>query len=107
MAEPEFTATDVRIDTGARSLTRAGRIRISGGGPGLPTGQGSEIAGAPVRPTRVSSPFLAPRGRASAVLGGRRHLLTLGENDPAPGVPGSPAARPFRRAVHGAAGRTG
>ncbi|WP_324787867.1 hypothetical protein [Streptomyces sp. H51] len=103
MAEPEFTATGVRIGKRLRSLTRAGQVRISGGRVELLTSYGSEIDSAPVRAVRASRPWFAPQDRALADLGGKRYLLTLGDHDPVPGEPGPPAARRFIEAVRNAA----
>ncbi len=105
MAEPEFTATGVRIGKRLRSLTRAGQVRISGGRVELLTSAGSEIDSAPVREVRASRPWFAPEDRAFADLDGTRYLLTLGEGDPAPGEPGPPSAHRFIEAVRRAAGR--
>jgi hypothetical protein len=105
MAEPEFRATGVRIGKRLRSLTRAGQVRISGGRLELLTSYGSEIDSAPVQAVRASKPWFAPEDRALADLNGKRYLLTLGEQDPAPGEPGPPAARRFIEAVRRAAGR--
>ncbi|MFE2042124.1 hypothetical protein ACFXAZ_14570 [Streptomyces sp. NPDC059477] len=105
MAEPEFTASGVRIGRGLRSLTRAGQVRISGGRLVLLTSYGSEIDSAPVRAVRASKPWFAPDDRALADLNGTRYLLTLGEDDPPPGQPGPPAARRFIEAVRRASGR--
>ncbi|MFV0137526.1 hypothetical protein ACLGIH_30785 [Streptomyces sp. HMX87] len=107
MAEPEFTATGVRIDKRLRSLTRAGQVRISGGRLELLTSYGTEIDSAPVQAVRASRPWFAAGDRALADLGGKRYLLTLKENDPAPGEPGPPAAHRFIEAVRRAAGRSG
>ncbi|WP_306190646.1 MULTISPECIES: hypothetical protein [unclassified Streptomyces] len=107
MAEPEFTATGVRIARRLRSLTRAGRIRISDGRLELLTSYGSEIDSAPVRAVRASRPWLGPADRALADLNGNRYSLTLGAADPAAGEPGPPAARRFVEAVRRAAGRGG
>jgi hypothetical protein len=107
MAEPEFTATGVRIGKGLRSLTRAGQIRISGGRLELLTSYGSEIDSAPLKAVRASRPWFGSEDRAVADLGGKRYVLTLGEHDPAPGEPGPPAARRFLEAVRRAAGRNG
>ncbi|MFI1165530.1 hypothetical protein ACH4UM_18430 [Streptomyces sp. NPDC020801] len=107
MAEPEFTATGVRIGRGLRSLTRAGQVRISDGRLELLTSYGSEIDSAPLRTVRASKPWFAPDDRALADLDGTRYVLTLGDHDPAPGEPGPPAARRFIEAVHRAAGRGG
>ncbi|MEW2133743.1 hypothetical protein [Streptomyces sp. NPDC005435] len=103
MAEPEFTARGVRIGKGLRSLTRAGKVRISDGRVELLNSYDSEIDSAPVQSVRASKPWFAPGGRARAELNGRRYELTLGEQDPAPGEPGPPAARRFIDAVRRAA----
>ncbi|MEU2880897.1 hypothetical protein, partial [Streptomyces sp. NPDC007070] len=70
MAEPEFTATGVRIARRLRSLTRAGRVRISDGRLELLTSYGTVIDSAPVSAVRASRPWLGPDGRAR---GGRGH----------------------------------
>jgi hypothetical protein len=107
MAEPEFTATGVRIGKRLRSLTRAGPVRISDGRLELLTSYGSEIDSAPVQAVRASKPWFAPEDRALADVNGTRYSLTLGEHDPAPGRPGPPSARRFIEAVRRAAGRNG
>ncbi|MEU0743394.1 hypothetical protein [Streptomyces sp. NPDC006134] len=104
MAEPEFTATGVRIDQRLRSLTRAGQVRISDGRLELLTSYGSVIDSAPVQAVRASRPWFAGEDRALAELDGKRYVLTLGESDPAPGEPGPPPARRFIEAVRKAAG---
>ncbi|WP_112467528.1 hypothetical protein [Streptomyces triticisoli] len=103
MAEPEFTATGVRIGKRLRSLTRAGQVRISDGRLELLTSYGSEIDSAPLGAVRASKPWYAPDDRALADLDGKRYVLTLGGHDPAPGEPGPPAARRFVEAVRRAA----
>ncbi|MEU9336069.1 hypothetical protein AB0D49_23300 [Streptomyces sp. NPDC048290] len=105
MAEPEFSASGVRIGRGLRSLTRAGQVRISDGRLELLTSYGSEIDSAPVQTVRASRPWFASEDRALADLNGTRYLLTLGDHDPAPGQPGPPAAERFIEAVRHAAGR--
>ncbi|MDF3299305.1 hypothetical protein [Streptomyces tropicalis] len=107
MAEPEFTATGVRIDQRLRSLTRAGQVRINDGRLELLTSYGSEIDSAPVGTVRASRPWFAPEDRAQAEVNGKRYQLTLGDHDPAPGESGPPAARRFIEAVRRAAGRDG
>ncbi|MFB7331356.1 hypothetical protein FNH09_33070 [Streptomyces adustus] len=107
MAEPEFTATGVRIGRRLRSLTRAGQVRISGGRLELLTSYGSEIDSAPVQAVRASKPWFAAQDRALADLNGNRYQLTLSDRDPAPGEPGPPAAQRFIEAVRRAAGRGG
>ncbi|MEU8586000.1 hypothetical protein AB0C59_03170 [Streptomyces sp. NPDC048664] len=107
MAEPDFTATGVRIGKKLRSLTRAGQVRISDGRLRLLTSYGSEIDSAPVRAVRASKPWFAPHDRALADLNGTRYSLTLADQDPAPGQSESPSARRFVEAVHRAARRAG
>lgn len=107
MAEPEFTATGVRIEQRLRSLTRAGQVRISGGRLELLTSYGRVIDSAPVQAVRAFRPWFAAEDRALAELGGKRYLLTLGASDPAPGEPGPPAACRFIEAVRRASGRGG
>src|SRR5690606_41145340 len=105
MAEPEFTATGVRIGKRLRSLTRAGQVRISDGRRELLTSYGTEVDSAPVQAVRASRPWSAPEDGALADVNGTRYSLTLGDHDPAPGEPGPPAARRFIEAVRRAAGR--
>ncbi|MFJ5773978.1 hypothetical protein [Streptomyces sp. NPDC093094] len=105
MAEPEFTATGVRIGKGLRSLTRAGQVRISDGRLELLTSYGSEIDSAPLGAVRASKPWFGAEDRAVADLDGKRYTLTLGDHDPAPGEPGPPAARRFVEAVRRASRR--
>ncbi|MEV6805154.1 hypothetical protein ACH4NF_34495 [Streptomyces sp. NPDC017248] len=107
MAEPEFTATGVRIGRRLRSLTRAGQVRISDGRLQLLTSYGSEIDSAPLRAVRASTPWFVSDDRALADLNGTRYLLTLGQRDPVPDRSGPPAARRFVEAVRRAAGRGG
>ncbi|MFE0101117.1 hypothetical protein [Streptomyces sp. NPDC059009] len=106
MAEPEFTATGVRIGRRLRSLTRAGQVRISDGRLQLLTSYGSEIDSAPVQAVRAGKPWFSSDDRALAAVdvNGTRYRLTLGEQDPAPGEPGPPSARRFIEAVRAAAG---
>ncbi|MEN3584056.1 MULTISPECIES: hypothetical protein [unclassified Streptomyces] len=104
MTEPEYTATGVRIDRRLRSLTRAGKVRISGGRLELLTSYDTEIDSAPVRAVRASRPWFSGGDRALADLGGNRYRLTL-DSDPSGGGPEAPAARRFIEAVRRAAGR--
>ncbi|WP_200302118.1 hypothetical protein [Streptomyces adelaidensis] len=107
MAEPEFTATGVRIGKRLRQLTRAGQVRIEDGRLQLLTSYGSEIDSAPVQAVRASKPWFGDEDRAMADVNGTRYTLTLNEQDPAPGKPGPPSARRFIEAVRRAAGRSG
>jgi hypothetical protein len=109
MAEPEFTATGVRIEHGLRSLTRAGQVQIRDGRLTLLTSYGSEIDSAPVHLVRAGKPWFAGRDGALATVNGTRYLLTPGESGPAsapsPGTSGRPWARKFLDAVRTAGGR--
>jgi hypothetical protein len=107
MADPEFTATGVRIEKRLRSLTRGGQIRINDGRLELLNSYGSEIDSAPVQAVRATRPWFAPEDRALADVNGTRYLLTLAGHDPAPGEAGPPTARRFIEAVHRAASRRG
>lgn len=104
MAEPEFTATGVRIGRGLRSLTRAGQVRIAGGRLELLTSYGSEIDSAPLGEVRAGRPWFGSEDRATADVDGRRYLLRLGAQG---GDAGPPTARRFIEAVRAAASRTG
>ncbi|CAM5615766.1 hypothetical protein SALBM135S_09444 [Streptomyces alboniger] len=95
MAEPEFTATGVRIGRRLRSLTRAGQVRIADGRLELLTSYGTEIDSAPVQAVRAGKPWFAPEDRALAEVNGTRYRLTLGEREPA-----RPGRAPDRAQVH-------
>ncbi|MFG2193909.1 hypothetical protein [Streptomyces sp. NPDC048639] len=107
MAEPEFTATGVRIEHGLRSVTRAGQVQIQDGRLTLLTSYGREIASAPVQQVRAGKPWFAARGGASATVNGTRYHLSPGGSEPAPErKPGSrPWARTFLDAVRTAGGQ--
>ncbi|MBN3931342.1 hypothetical protein IQ279_17185 [Streptomyces verrucosisporus] len=77
MAEPEFSATGVRIARWLRSLTRAGQIVVRDGRMVLMTSYGREIDSAPVEQVRVSEPWYAARGRALAAVNGTWYALRL------------------------------
>ncbi|MET9497571.1 hypothetical protein [Streptomyces sp. NPDC006552] len=102
MAEPEFTATGVRIGRRLRSLTRAGQIRITGGRLELLTSYGSEIDSAPLDEVRAGKPWFGPDDRATAEVDGRRYLLRLGGQSR---QAGPPAVRQFIEAVRRAGTR--
>ncbi|MET8680283.1 hypothetical protein ABZW18_22530 [Streptomyces sp. NPDC004647] len=105
MAEPEFTATGVRIGRRLRSLTRAGQVRIRDGRLTLLTSYGSEIDSAPVHLVRAGKPWFSARDRALATINGTRYLLTLGGQDTAQGEPGPTLAHRFLDAVRTAGGQ--
>ncbi|MCI0386022.1 hypothetical protein [Streptomyces sp. CNQ085] len=77
MAEPEFSATGVRIARWLRSLTRAGQVVVRDGRLVLLTSYGREIDSAPVEQVRVSEPWYAMRGRALATVNGTWYALRL------------------------------
>ncbi|MCX4830981.1 hypothetical protein OG785_33745 [Streptomyces sp. NBC_00006] len=104
MAEPEFTATGVRIGRRLRSLTRAGQVRITDGRLELLTSYGSEIDSAPLGEVRAGRPWFGAEDRAMADVDGRRYLLHLGGQG---GASGPPAARRFIEAVRAATAHTG
>ncbi|MEE1940777.1 hypothetical protein V1L54_15425 [Streptomyces sp. TRM 70361] len=77
MAEPEFSATGVRIARWLRSLTRAGQVVVRDGRLVLLTSYGREIDSAPVEQVRVSGPWYATADLAMATLNGNRYALRL------------------------------
>ncbi|WP_329123703.1 hypothetical protein [Streptomyces sp. NBC_01353] len=86
MAEPEFTATGVRIERWPRSLTRAGEVRIEDGRLSLLTSYGSEIDSAPVSSVRAGRPWFAKPDETVATVNGTRYRLTMdGPQDRAAG----------------------
>jgi hypothetical protein len=106
MAEPEYTATGVRIGRRLRSLTRAGQVRISGGRLELLTSYGSEIDSAPLGEVRAGKPWFGSDDRATAEVDGRRYLLRLrGQSGEPGGDTGPRAAHRFVEAVRRATGR--
>lgn len=76
MAEADYVATGVRIGRWLRSLTRAGRVRVSDGRLELLTSYGREIDSAPLDQVRVTG-GIGDR-RALATVHGTRYLLRLG-----------------------------
>ncbi|MGP3981753.1 hypothetical protein [Streptomyces sp. KR80] len=106
MAEPEFTATRVRIGRWLRPLTNAGQVLIRDGRLLLLTSYGSEIDSAPVHLVRAAKPWFATRDRALATVNGTRYHLTLSDRDPAPGESGPPSANRFLDAIRTAGGQT-
>ncbi|HZG03798.1 MAG TPA: hypothetical protein VE546_09515 [Streptomyces sp.] len=77
MAEPEFSATGVRIARWLRSLTRAGQVLVRDGRLVLLTSYGREIDSAPVEQVRISGPWYAARDRVLATVNGNRYALRL------------------------------
>lgn len=77
MADPEFSASGVRIGRRLSSLTRAGQVLIRDGRLVLLTSRGREIDSAPVEDVHaIRTPF-SLRGRALATVNGTGYLLTL------------------------------
>jgi hypothetical protein len=82
MAEPEFSASGVRISKWPRSLTRAGGVVVRDGRLVLLTSRGQEIDSAPVNETHASAPrWYGAGGKARVALEGRRYLLRMGRHD--------------------------
>ncbi|MDX3853879.1 hypothetical protein [Streptomyces sp. AK02-01A] len=79
MAEPEFSASGVRIVRWPRSLTTAGQVRIQDGSLALLTSYGRVIDSAPLRAVRAAKPWFAGRGGAVATVNGTRYRLTMGQ----------------------------
>ncbi|MFJ5552816.1 hypothetical protein [Streptomyces sp. NPDC093225] len=77
MAEPEFTATGVRIERWPRALTRAGKVLIRDGRLQLLTSGDREIDSAPLGAVSATRSWLARRGAAVARLDGRRYRLRM------------------------------
>ncbi|MEU1376205.1 hypothetical protein ABZ442_21475 [Streptomyces triculaminicus] len=84
MAEPEFSATGVRIERSHRSLTRAGQVRIRDGRLELLTSYGREIDSAPVDSVQAGKPWFAGPDQARATVNGHRYRLTLGRPEDHP-----------------------
>ncbi|WP_405734345.1 hypothetical protein OG607_39735 [Streptomyces sp. NBC_01537] len=77
MAEPEFSASGVRIGRRLSSLTRAGQVLIRDGRLVLLTSRGREIDSAPVEEVHaIRTPF-ALRRSTLATVNGTGYLLTL------------------------------
>lgn len=102
MAEPEFTATGVRIERFLRSLTRAGQVKIHDGRLELLTSYGREIDSAPVDSVHARKPWFTAGDRARATVNGIRYTLTLGPRDRADGGVEATAVNRFLAAVRSA-----
>jgi hypothetical protein len=77
MAEPEFSASGVRIGRRLSSLTRAGQVLIRDGRLVLLTSRGREIDSAPVEEVHaIRTPF-ALRRSTLATVNGTGYLLSL------------------------------
>lgn len=102
MAEPEFSATGVRIERWPRSLTKAGQVRIKDGRLALLTSYGRVIASAPVRGVRAGKPWFADEASTVATVNGKRYRLTMGQRSRRP--EGRALAGRFLEALRGAGG---
>ncbi|WP_328890538.1 hypothetical protein [Streptomyces sp. NBC_00316] len=101
MAEPEFSATGVRIDRWARSLTRAGQVVVQDGRVALLTSYGREIDSAPVGAVSAGRPWFAGADAAVARFNGTRYRLTMEQRGPGRERP----SRRFLEALHSAGAR--
>ncbi|MEU0369037.1 hypothetical protein ABZ070_02025 [Streptomyces sp. NPDC006283] len=102
MAEPDFSATGVRIERWPRSLTRAGQVLIKDGRLALMTSYGRVIESAPVRAVTAGRPWFAGDDSTVATLNGKRYRLTMGQRSRRP--EGRALAGRFLEAVRGAGG---
>lgn len=82
MPETEFSATGVRIERWARSLTRAGQVVVKDGRVALLTSYGREIDSAPVGTVSAGRPWFAGADAAVARFNGTRYRLTMGQRGP-------------------------
>ncbi|GHC47128.1 hypothetical protein ABZ419_05285 [Streptomyces cinnamoneus] len=106
MAEPEFSATGVRIERSRRSLTRAGQVKIHNGRLELLTSYGREIDSAPVGSVQASKPWFSAGDRARATVNGNRYTLTLSAPGAAAENGGAAAVNRFLEVVRSAHGST-
>ncbi|WP_328898926.1 MULTISPECIES: hypothetical protein [unclassified Streptomyces] len=99
----EFSATGVRIDRWARSVTRAGQVTVKDGRVALLTSYGREIDSAPVGTVSAGRPWFAGSDATVARVNGTRYRLTM--RRPA-GKPGDTApSHRFLAALYRAGGR--
>ncbi|THA71373.1 hypothetical protein E6P78_05405 [Streptomyces sp. A0958] len=105
MSETEFSATGVRIDRWARSVTRAGQVTVKDGRVALLTSYGREIDSAPVGTVSAGRPWFAGADATVARVNGTRYRLTMRQPDGKPGDT-APAHR-FLEALYSAGGRRG
>ncbi|MFE7242110.1 hypothetical protein [Streptomyces sp. NPDC057582] len=105
MKETEFSATGVRIDRWARSLTRAGQVIVKDGRLALLTSYGREIDSAPAGAVRARRPWFAGVDSTLARVNGTWYRLTMGQRDRGPARAGP--SRRFLEALRGAGTRPG
>ncbi|MFJ3088725.1 hypothetical protein [Streptomyces sp. NPDC086838] len=99
----EFSATGVRIDRWARSVTRAGQVTVKDGRVALLTSYGREIDSAPVGTVSAGRSWFAGADAMVAWVNGTRYRLTMRPPDGKPGD-AAPAHR-FLEALYSAGGR--
>ncbi|MGW7053671.1 hypothetical protein [Streptomyces sp. NPDC054887] len=78
MAEPEFSATGVRIERWPRSLTRAGQVLVQDGRLVLLTSDGRWIDSAPLDSVSAARPWFGGEDSTVATVNGTRYRLTMG-----------------------------
>ncbi|MEU8679688.1 hypothetical protein [Streptomyces sp. NPDC048560] len=93
MRETEFSASGVRIERWARSLTRAGCVVVKDGRVALLTSNGREIDSAPVGAVSVGRGWFPAADSAVARLNGVRYRLTMGQRTRDPDDGAVPARR--------------
>ncbi|MBT2508485.1 MULTISPECIES: hypothetical protein [Streptomyces] len=84
MAEPEFSATGVRIERWPRSLTKAGQVLVKDGRLVLLTSNGREIDSAPLGSVSAGKPWYAGEDSTVATVNGTRYRLIMGKHGRTP-----------------------
>ncbi|HET6855649.1 MAG TPA: hypothetical protein VFH94_00960 [Streptomyces sp.] len=100
MAEPEFSATGVRIERWPRSLTKAGQVLVKDGRLVLLTSTGREIDSAPLGSVHAGKAWFAGDDSTVATVNGTRYRLTMGHRGRKPD--GAELAYRFLEAVRSA-----
>ncbi|MDJ0460284.1 hypothetical protein [Streptomyces sp. H27-C3] len=100
MAEPEFSATGVRIERWPRSLTKAGQVLVKDGRLVLLTSNGREIDSAPLGSVQASKAWFAGDDSTVATVNGTRYRLTMGHRGRKPD--GAELAHRFLEAIRSA-----
>ncbi|MCP3818674.1 hypothetical protein NLX86_11240 [Streptomyces sp. A3M-1-3] len=93
MAEPEFSATGVRIERWPRALTRAGKVLIRDGRLELLTSNGKEIDSAPLGSVSAGRPWFTGGESTVAHVNGTRYRLRMGQRDHTPEAADETAGR--------------
>lgn len=105
MRGTEFSATGVRIERWARSLTRAGQVIVKDGRVALLTSYGREIDSAPAEAVRAGRPWFAGVDSTVARVNGTWYRLTMGQRDRGPDRAG--LSQRFLEALRSAGARPG